>query len=122
MEELDDNKPEPVSPAQLHYAFDGKTLSQVWEEKLDAHAIASGYHAQKLDMIRRQVQDGQVSPLAYYIHKNMLTVGMLAAYTGIPKRHVKKHLKLEPFNRLSDEELKKYADVFEISTEKLKKV
>jgi hypothetical protein len=46
----------------------------------------------------------------------------LSSYTGISKRHIKKHLKPENFNQLNEETLKKYASAFGISVEELKKV
>ena len=106
----------------LQYYFDGEDWCQKWEKKLDASEMVDEYHAQELEIIRQQVLDGELSPLVYYIRKNLLDVNMLSSYTGISKRHIKKHFKPEKFNQLSEEILKKYAIAFQIQIEELKKV
>ena len=106
----------------LQYYFDGNDWCQKWEKKLDAYEMENEYHSQKLEIIRQQVLEGELSPLAFHICKNLLNVNMLSSYTGISKRHIKKHFKPEKFNKLNEENLKKYAAVFEIQIEELKKV
>ena len=93
----------------LQYYFDGNDWCQKWEKKLDAYEMENEYHSQKLEIIRQQVLDGELSPLAFHICKNLLNVNMLSSYTGISKRHIKKHFKPEKFNQLNEENLKKYA-------------
>jgi len=46
----------------------------------------------------------------------------LAAYTGFWKWQIKRHLKPNVFNKLSQKKLQKYADVFEVTIENLKKM
>ena len=106
----------------LQYYFDGEDWCQKWEKKLDASEMVDEYQAQELEIIRQQVLEKELSPLAYYIHKNLLDVKILSSYTGISKRHIKKHFKPEEFNQLNEDELKKYATAFEIQIEELKKV
>jgi len=106
----------------LQYYFDGEDWCQRWEKKLDASEMVDEYQAQELEIIRQQVLEGELSPLAYYIRKNLLDVNMLSSYTGISKRHIKKHFKPGKFNQLNEEILKEYATAFEIQIEELKKV
>jgi hypothetical protein len=115
----------PVSDAEaqsLHYFFDGNEWNLKWEQKLDASMVVMANSSQELEMIYQQIVAGQLSPIAYYIHKNAFTINILSAYTGIPKRHIKKHLKPEKFEQLHSETLNKYAEAFEISVEELKNI
>ena len=106
----------------VHYYFDGKEWRQKWEKKFDACEVVMIKHSQELETIRQQVLDGQLSPLAYHIQTNLFNVNLLSSYTGIPKRRIKKHLKPDNFNQLDEETLKKYAAIFEITVEELKKI
>ena len=49
-------------------------------------------------------------------------MNILASYVGMWKWRVKRHFKPKIFNKLPNRVLQKYADVFEISIEKLKHV
>jgi hypothetical protein len=104
----------------LQYFFDGNEWVQKWEQKFTASVVVIENNVQELEEVRQQVISGVLSPLAYYIHKNSFTHGILSSYTGISKRNIKKHLNPNKFNKLKDEILKKYAIVFEISVEELK--
>ena len=104
----------------LQYNFDGKEWYQKWEEKFDASKVGLIEHFQELETIIQQVLAGELSPLAYHIHKNLFSIPILFAYTGISKRHIKKHLKPENFNRLEEETLKKYAFAFRMTIEEFK--
>jgi hypothetical protein len=50
----------------------------------------------------------------------MMTVRLIAQYTGFWKCTVKRHIKPSAFKKLSNEKLKKYAEIFEIRIEALK--
>jgi len=106
----------------LYYSFNGKE----WAEKLEVHEDASraisANHIQELEPVRNQVLAGVLSPLAYHIQSKIFSTSLLSSYTGIPKRHIKKHMKPDNFNQLDEETLKKYAAAFGISAEELKKV
>jgi hypothetical protein len=118
------NEP-PIETAEaksLHYHFDGRDWYQKWETKLDASLVVMDNHFQAMEKLRQQVLNGEVSPLAYHIRVNSFNISMLCAYTGIPKRHIRKHLEPKNFDRLNEETLKKYSAAFEILVEELKKV
>jgi hypothetical protein len=106
----------------LYHYFDGKNWVEKWEKNEIASGVVMEIHLQELEPIRNQVLAGELSPLAYYIEFQFFDISLLSSYTGIPKRHIKKHLKPKYFNQLDEEVLKKYASAFGISVEELKKV
>jgi len=107
---------------QLYFYFDGKEWVEKWEKKIVAFDMEMENHIQEIEPIRNQVLANELSPLAYHIQARLFDVKLLSSYTGISKRHIKKHLKPEKFNQLDEETLNKYAEAFGISVEKLKTV
>jgi len=108
--------------SQLYLYFDGKEWVEKWERKITAFSMEMDNHIQELEPLRNQALAGQLSPLAYHIQVNSFDVKLLSSYTGISKRHIKKHFKPENFNQLDEETLNKYASALGISVEELKKV
>lgn len=74
---------------------------------------------EKIEQVRQEVAAGELSPLAYYMEKNIMAVKLLSQYSEIPKWKVKRHLKPKHFNKLDGDILKLYADVFNITVEEL---
>jgi len=107
---------------KLYYSFDGKEWTEKWEANEDAARMIMTNHVQELEPVRNKVHAGLLSPLDYHIQSKMFTIGLLSSYTGISKRHIKKHLKPENFTQLDKETLEKYATAFGISIEELKNV
>jgi hypothetical protein len=107
---------------KLHYYFDGKEWVQKWYDNMDACDMVMENRIQELEPLRNQVLAGQLSALAYHIESKFFSIGLISSYTGIPKRHIKKHMKPEHFNRLDEETLRKYAFAIGVSIEELKKV
>jgi len=105
----------------VQYYFDGKEWHQKWEKRFDATEIVITKQTQELETILQQIRDGQLSPLAYHSQINLFNLNLLSSYTGISKWRIKKHLKPSYFNQLNEETLQKYATLFEISLEELKK-
>lgn len=85
-------------------------LNQAWDEI-----------NKKVEETKKKIEDGELSPLAYHMEKNIMDVGMLSQYMDISKRKVAKHLEPSGFNDLDAKTLEKYAEVFDISVEELKK-
>lgn len=85
-------------------------LEQAWEE-ID----------HQLEEARHNVLNGISSPIAYYMIKSRMDVGILAAYVGKWQWQVKRHLKPSVFRNLSNGMLDKYATVFNITVDELKK-
>ncbi len=73
----------------------------------------------KVEAVRRKVIAGELSPIAFYIEKTIMDVGLVAKYAGLRRWTVKKHLKPKHFNKLSDELLEKYAKIFNLSSDEL---
>ena len=69
---------------------------------------------------RAKVENGELSPIAYYMEKNLMDIKVLSGYTGFFRWTVRKHLKMKHFQRLSDAKLSKYAQTFEIDLKTLK--
>ena len=105
----------------VQYYFDGKEWHQKWEKRFDATEIVITKQTQELETILQQIRDGQLSPLAYHSQINLFNLNLLSSYTGISKWRIKKHLKPSYFNQLNEETLQKYATLFEITVEELKK-
>jgi hypothetical protein len=74
---------------------------------------------QKAEEARRQVLQGKLSPIAYYMEKNIMDVKLLARYIGLPKWKVRRHLKISGFAKLDGVILRRYADIFRIPVEAL---
>lgn len=85
-------------------------LNQAWDEI-----------NKKVAEAKEKVEAGEWSPLAYHMEKNIMDVAMLAQYMDISKRNVSKHLEPAGFNELDGKTLARYAEVFDISVEELKK-
>ena len=95
-------------------------LSKGWKPKTDAMLQAWEVVHEKVEQVRQDVLAGKVSPIAYFMEKNIMDIRLLADYVDLSKRKVRKHLKPEQFNRLDDNILQRYADIFEISLSELK--
>jgi hypothetical protein len=91
-----------------------------WQPKTDAMLQAWEVIHEKVEQVRQQVLAGELSPIAYYMEKNIMDVKLLADYAGIPKRKVRKHLRPERFNKLDEQTLMRYAETFGISVEMLR--
>jgi Zn-dependent M32 family carboxypeptidase len=85
-------------------------LNQAWEEI-----------NKKVVETRAKIEAGELSPLAYHMDKNIMDVGMLAQYMDLSKWKVSRHLEPAGFNELDEKTLKRYAEVFDISVEELKR-
>lgn len=83
-------------------------LSQAWEEINF-----------KVEAVKQQVIKGELSPIAYYMEKQMMTLKMLSQYVGYFQFRVRRHLTPSGFNSLSEKQLDKYANAFQITREKL---
>ncbi len=108
----------------LCYAIDEngnytKVLSMGWAPKNEAMKQAWDEVMAEAEEIRQKVIDGELSPVSYYLTKNIMTLSILAQYTGIAKWKVKRHLKASAFKKLKESVLQKYAEVFNISVEEL---
>ncbi len=91
-----------------------------WKVKEEANDVAWQSFERQIHEAKEKVLKGEVSPVYYWMQKRMMDVGIVAQYTGFWKWSVKRHMKPAVFNKLSEDKLKKYAEVFETSLEELK--
>ncbi len=112
---------------ELCYAVDedGKYTtanSSGWEPKTVALNNAIEEINERIEDAKNRVQKGETSPIEYYMELHKMDVGILASYVGLWQWRVKRHFKPAVFKKLNNKTLQKYADVFEISVDKLKKL
>ncbi len=110
---------------ELCYAVDedGKYTtanSSGWEPKTVALNNAIEEINERIEDAKNRVQKGETSPIEYYMELHKMDVGILASYVGLWQWRVKRHFKPAVFKKLNNKTLQKYADVFEISVDKLK--
>lgn len=98
-----------------------KTTGSVgWESEIEATKLAWSEIEAKLAITKQLVSDRTLSPLAYYIESERMTVSLVASYIGKWQWQVKRHFKPSVFDKLPESVLQRYADVLQISIEKLK--
>lgn len=91
-----------------------------WQPKTDAMLQAWDLIHEKEEQVRQRVLSGELSPIAYYMEKNIMDLKLLADYMDLPKRKVRKHFKPDRFNKLDDQILMRYAETFGISVDELR--
>ncbi len=112
---------------ELCYAVDGEgnyttANSTGWDPKTIALDNAIQDIKERVEKAKQKVLANQTSPIEYYMELNKMDPSILSSYVGIWKWKVKRHFKPSVFQKLSNKTLGKYADVFEISIEELKKI
>ena len=95
----------------FHSEDDAMILQQAWD-----------LFQERIEEARKRMQAGEISPIAYYMEKNLLDPLNLSMVAGISIWRVKRHFKPRIFQRLNEKTLKKYATTFNINIEQLKKV
>ena len=95
------------------------SYSMGWEVKNAVMKQAWENLREKLEEVRKKVLAGELSPVAFFMERNMMDVGLLAQYMEMRKWSVKKHLKPRHYKKLPQETLEKYADIFNITVEEM---
>jgi len=90
-----------------------------WEPKNISNYQAWEEIAKEIQSTRRKVENGEASPLAYHMARNLMDVGLLAQYMGIMRWRVKRHLKPRIFKKLGRDLLKRYASLLKVTMEEL---
>jgi len=93
-----------------------------WDPKNTVMQQAWDNINEKVDAVRQKVIDGELSPIAYYMEKQIMDKHLLAQYVGINRWKVKRHMKSKYFNRLNDDIVARYAEVFDLSPAELKDI
>lgn len=97
-----------------------KALSSGWDVKITALDVAWDDIEKRIASAREQVMNNNASPLLFFMEYRLMDIGILADYTGFWKWQIKRHLKPEVFNKLTDKQLQKYTEAFNIKVEDLK--
>jgi hypothetical protein len=77
---------------------------------------------ERIEEARQKVIRGEVSPVVYYMEKNLLDPMNLSMMSGIAIWRVKRHFKPRVFKKLNEKTLKKYAEAFNVTIEQLHNV
>jgi hypothetical protein len=106
--------------SDLNYAVDKNghytsTQSKGWQPKNEAIAMAWEVVYERAEEVRRQVLDGKLSPIAFYMELNVMNVSILASYAGLSGWKVKRHLKMKHFKKLKPVLLARYAAALNIT-------
>ncbi len=110
---------------EICYATDesGKYTTQQsrgWDVKTGALDVTWENVEKRMKEAKEKMAKGEVSPLLYFMEKNVMDMGILSDYTGFWKWRIRRHLKPGVFSKLNDRVIQKYAEVFDISVEELK--
>ena len=92
-----------------------------WETKTIALNASIDFVNERIAQAKAQVQAGVKSPIVYYMERSRMDWATLSDYMGMWKWRVKRHSSVSVFECLSEKILQKYAKVFNISIEELKK-
>ncbi|MDT7828587.1 hypothetical protein RQM65_07920 [Pricia sp. S334] len=97
-------------------------LSTGWEPKSIALDNAIREIEERTEAAKARFLRNESSPIEYYMELHKMDIPILASYVGLWQWRVKRHLKPVVFKKLKSKTLQKYADVFEISIEQLKRI
>ena len=95
---------------QIMYAVDNsgnyvQVQSAGWEPENIALTQAWEEVNEKVQAAKARVQAGEISPVAYYMEKNLMDLPLLASYVGKFQWQVKRHMKPSVLSTLSDKML-----------------
>ncbi|MFA5514727.1 MAG: hypothetical protein WDA20_00420 [Desulfuromonadales bacterium] len=90
-----------------------------WEPKNIVNLQAWGLIREQVERAFAEVRAGRRSPLAYHMARHQMDVGMLAAYTGLSRWRVRRHLRPAIFARLKPALLERYASLLKMSVAEL---
>lgn len=112
---------------ELCYAVDSNGnyttgLSTGWEVKSSALDAAWKDIDKRIEKIRQQIKNKELSPIAYFMELRLMDFQILAAYSGFWEWQIKRHLKPGVFEKLSQRQLEKYAKAFNVSVAELKSI
>ena len=107
------------------YALDDEgryttAISSGWEPKTIAMEASLRMVDEQTEEARRQVLAGTRSPIVYHMARCRMDRGVLAGYMKTLPFIVRLHSYPSIFNKLSEKNLQRYADIFMITMDELK--
>jgi hypothetical protein len=93
-----------------------------WEVERIVNSQAHDQIRRRLREVRREVGEGRASALKYHMESALMDAGLLAATAGLWKFQVKRHLVPRHFDTLGRATLERYAAIFRISVEELRRL
>jgi hypothetical protein len=97
-------------------------FSDGWDVKTDALDAAWDEVNEKCEEVLKRIKLGETSALEYYATKNLMSIDLLASYTGFSTHTVRKHFNPKTFSSLDDKTLGIYADVLRITIDEIKSI
>jgi hypothetical protein len=95
-------------------------LSKGWDVKKQALDSAWQEVNERVEEARKAVENGEKSPVYYFMELRLMDLPVLSGYTGFFPFFIKRHFKPSVFNGLSERKLEKYARAFDITVSELK--
>jgi hypothetical protein len=86
-----------------------------WEPENIAHSMAWEDIDRRIQDVKRKVIEGKLSPLAFYMERELMSPKRLSGLIGIPGWRIKRHLNPLVFNKISDSYKVRYAEFFKVS-------
>ena len=86
-----------------------------WEPENIAHSMEWDCINQRIQAVKRKVVAGELSPLAYFMEREMMDPRRLSGLIGRSKWSIKRHLNPLIFNKISEIDKNRYAEFFKVS-------
>ena len=83
-------------------------MKQAWDD-IDENLAAT----------EKKVRNGELSPIAYFMQKNLMELSLLAKYAGKWQWQVERHTRPKVFRKLDNKVLALYASIFNITVAEL---
>jgi len=123
----DESNLESAGFKELCYGVDekgnyGTKTSTGWNPKKIALDHSLEYINERIADFKQRAIAKEISPIQYYMELNRMDLIVLSDYVGKWQWQVKRHFKINVFNKLSADVLNTYASVFQVSVAQLKEI
>lgn len=96
--------------------------SSGWDVEAAATGDAVAEYAELAEQARLQVLAGEKSPLFFHMYRCRMDLPLLSQVSGVWRWRIKRHFEPRHFMRLSDLQLQRYADIFDMPLADLKTI
>ena len=94
-------------------------LSTGWDVKTAALDAAWSEIDRRIEDARKAVENGEKSPILFFMELSLMDFPTLSGYTGFWKFTIKRHFKPGIFKKLSPKKLDIYAKAFKVTVDQL---